>query len=103
MVLFQRNRRNKSVNISHYYNNGTDKRPIDEVIYIDYSDRAEHGYYHHPDDLDFRISLKTGLAWETYHEDLAHPATDEEIDIVIFHLKDSMKKIKHRIINKIVQ
>ncbi len=103
MVLLQRNRRNKSVNISHYYNNGKYKRLIDEVIYIDYSDRAESGYYHHPDDLDLRISLKTGLAWETHHEDLAHPATDEEIDIAIFHLKDSMKRIKHRIVNKIVQ
>lgn len=103
MVLLQRNRRNKALHIGHYYNNGTDKRPIDEVVYIDYSDRAESGYYHHPDDLDLRISLKTGLAWETYREEQAHPATDKELDIVISHLKDSMKRIQHRIINKIVQ
>jgi len=102
-IILQRNRRNKYLKIGHYYNNGLDKHSVDEVIYVDYSDRADRGYYDHPDDLDLRISLKTGLAWKTYHEDQAHLATDKELDIVISHLKDSIKRIKHRIVNKMVQ
>ena len=74
-----------------------------KVVYVDYSDRADRGYYDYPHDLDLRISLKTGLAQKTYHEDQAHPATDKELDIVISHLKDSIKRIKHRIVNKMVQ
>lgn len=102
-VVLQRDRRNKYLCIGHYYNNGLDNRPVDEVVFVDYSDRAESGYYDHPDDLDLRISLKTDLAWKTYHEDQAHPATDKELDVVISYLKDSIKRIKHRIVNKMIQ
>lgn len=102
MILLQKNRRNKSLHIGHYYNNGADKHAVDEVVYVDFSDRAESGYYNHSEDIDLRISLKTGLAWETYHEKLAAPATDEQLNIVISHLKTTIRSIKHKIINKMV-
>lgn len=101
-VIMQKNRRCKDITISHYYNSGKDNRPIDEVIYIDYNDRAESGYYTHPDDVDLRISLKTGLAWKTYHEDQAMPVTDEQLDFAITCVKESMKRIKRKIVNKMV-
>lgn len=100
MVLLQKKRRNKSLHIGHYYNNGEDNRPVDEVIYVDFNDRAESGYYNHPDDVDLRISLKTGLAWRTYDDDAALPATDEQYEIVISFLKTTIKSIKHKIVNK---
>lgn len=101
-VTMQKNRRCKSLTISHYYNSGKDKRPVDEVIYVDYNDRSKpRGCFEpHPEDVDLRISLKTGLAWKTYHEEQAMPATDEQLDFAIACLKESMKRIKHKIVNK---
>lgn len=81
-VPIQRKRMAGYVNIGHYYLNGRDGRPVDEVVRLYY--KANDGSYdEHPDDIDLRISLKTGLAWETYKEEQAEPATDEQIEIVI--------------------
>lgn len=101
-VTMQKNRRNKSLTISHYYNSGKDNRPVDEVIYVDYNDRSKpRGCFDpHPEDVDLRISLKTGLAWKTYREEQAQPATDEQLDFAIACLKESIKRIKSKIINK---
>lgn len=99
-VSMQKNKRNKSLHINHYYHNGADEKPMDEVIYVDFNDRAKKGFYNHPDDIDLRISLKTGLAWKTYREVMAAPATDEQLNIVIGFLKHTIKKIKRQIVNK---
>ena len=85
MILVQKNRKNGYIIMGHYYNN------------------AKSGSYDHdPDDIDLRISLKTGMAWQTYKEEEAAPATDEQINIMITHLNKSIKKIKKRIIRYMI-
>lgn len=100
-VLIQRNRNNGYINMGHYYLKGNDGRSVDEVVRLDYN-AIEGSYDDHPNDIDLRISLKTGLAWQTYKEEQAELATDEQIDIMITHLKISIKKIKNKIVRKMV-
>ena len=101
-VPIQRNRNNGYINMGHYYSNGSDGRPVDEVVRLDYKVNKDN-YKHHPNDIDLRISLKTGLAWETYKEDQAEIVTDEQIDVMITHLKISIfKKIRDKIVRKMI-
>lgn len=100
-ILIQNYEKNSYISLVHYYTNGTDHCPIDEVVYLNYKVNAG-SYEHHPDDIDLRISLKTGLAWKTYKEKQAAPTTDEQIDIMITYLNTCIKKIKQRIISYMI-
>jgi len=100
-ILLQKNRINGFLQMGHYYHNGNDGKPIDEVVHLYYTtDRDSFAY--HPNRIDLRISLKTGLAWQTYKEEQAELATDEQIEVMITHLKISIKKIKNKIVRKMV-
>lgn len=87
--------------MGHYYSNGLDKQPIDEVVYLDYT--TSGGYKERSGDVDLRISLMTGLAWKTYREEDAAPVTDEQLEIMNTHLKRSIEKIKRIIIDEMIQ
>ncbi len=100
-VSIQRNRINGYINIGHYYMNGSDGCPVDEVVRLDYKANM-NSYHKHPDDIDLRISLKTGLAWESCKEKHAEFATDEQIEVMITHLKISIKKIKNTIVRNMI-
>lgn len=86
-----------SINMRYYYSNGSDGSPVDEVVRL---------YYKAEDfncaDIDLSISLKTGLAWETYKEEQAKLATDEQIEVMITHLKISIKEINDKIVRNII-
>lgn len=100
-VPIQRNQNNGYIDMGHYYSNGSDGRPVDEVVRLYYKVNKD-SYHHHPDNIDLRISLKTGLAWKTYKEKHAKPVTDEQIEVMITHLKICIKKIRTRIIRKMI-
>ena len=100
-VPIQRNRNNGYISMGHYFLNGSDGRPVDEVVRLDYKVNRDN-YKHHPNDIDLRISLKTGLAWETYKEEHAKPVTDEQINVMITHLKICIKKIRNKIVRKMI-
>lgn len=100
-VSIQRNRSNGYISMGHYYNNGNDNRPVDEVVRLDYTANKD-SYDKHPDDIDLRISLKTGLAWQTCKENQAELVTDEQIEVMITHLKISIKKIKNKIVRNMI-
>lgn len=85
--------------IVHYYNNGSDGRAIDEVIYLGY---VTGDGYNNPNNIDLRISLITGLAWRTYRENQAVPVTDKQLEVMITHLKRSIEKTKRRIIDEMI-
>lgn len=98
----QRKRNNGYISIGHYYySNGSDVYPVDEVVHLDYK-AIRDSYDDHPDDIDLRISLKTGLAWKTFKEKQAELATDEQIEVMITHLKISIKKIKNKIVRNMI-
>lgn len=99
-LSLQKNRKNATIHMGHYYENGSDGQPIDEVVRLYY--KANRDKYADPDDIDLRISLKTGLAWKTYHEKQATLATDEQIETMILYLRITIKKIKQRMIRKMV-
>ena len=99
-VPIQRNRNNGNIIMGHHYSNGNDAYEVDEVVYLSYK-AIRYSYNPHPDDIDLRISLKTGLAWKTCKEEKAEPATDEQIEAMITHLKISIKKIKNKIVRNI--
>lgn len=101
MILIQKNRKKGDIRLKHYYTNGNDYQPVDEVVYLDYRVNRDSDV-HHPNDIKLNISLKTGLAWQTHKEKQATPATDEQIDIMITHLNISIKKIKQRIIHYMI-
>lgn len=87
--------------MGHYYNNGLDKRPIDEVVYLNYTTGG--GYDERPGDIDLRISLMTGLAWRTYKEEDAAEVTDKQLEVMITHLKRSIERTKKIIIDEMIQ
>lgn len=99
MILLYQFKETESM--GNYYVNGSDGRPVDEVVRLDYKANRDN-YDEHPDDIDLRISLKTGLAWKTYKEELAELATDEQIEVMITHLKISIKKIKNKIVRNMI-
>lgn len=88
---------NGYIGMGHYYSNGIG-RPVDEVVRLHYKVNTDN-YDRHPDDIDQKISLKTGLAW-SFHEKLAKPATNEQIEIMITHLKVSIEEIRKDILCK---
>ena len=97
MIFIQKNRKNGYISLGHYYINGNDNQIVDEVVSLYYKTNRNNND-DHTDDIDLRISLKTGKAWRTHKEEQAVPVTDEQIDIMITHLNISIKKIKQRII-----
>lgn len=103
-VPVQKNHKNGCINFYHYYENGSKNTNVDEVVYLDYMVKGKDGTFFKnlQDKIDLRISVKTGLAWKTYKEDEAAPATDEQLDVMIAHLKMSIKKLKRRLINNII-
>lgn len=103
-VLVQNNHKNGFIHFYHYYENGRNNRNVDEVVYL-YYDVQRTGkapYDDNPEDIDLRISLKTGLTWRTYKEAEARPATCKQIDVMITHLKRSIKCLKKNIIRNII-
>lgn len=101
VVLIQRNRNNGEIKIKHYYSKENDEHSFDEIVLLKYK-AIKDSYNAHPDDIDLRISLKTGKAWQAYKKEQAKLATNEQIDIMITHLKISIKKIKDKIVRKMV-
>ena len=87
-------------NIIHYFINETNKTPADEIIYLNYIEGNDYGG---PDDIDLRISMKTGLAWSTYNEEDAKPATNEQIETIISHLNTSIQNAKKIINNNMIK
>jgi hypothetical protein len=102
LMYVQRNGLNGCINLIHYYEKGDKSKPADEVIYLDY-DANRKSYDDHPDDIDLRISLKTGLAWKTYHEEEAAPVTDEQVKLMLTHLNMCIKRIKSSIIRYMIR
>lgn len=87
--------------LGHYYDNGNDSNHVDEVVYLDYTNKGQ--YEDHPDNIDLRISLKTGMAWTTFKEEQATLATDEQIQNVINHMKMLIEMVRKSIISNIVE
>lgn len=100
----QEQRKNKNVLISYYYTNGSDGYPVDKVIYLDYNIEKRHNnlYATDPRDIDLRISLNSGYAWKTYYEDEALPASEEQLDIMIYYLRVCINKIQKQIIKYMI-
>lgn len=100
-AALQEKRKNVTLYMGHYYVPENESESDDEVVYLDYNTSTD--YKEHPEDIDLRISLKTGLAWRTYHEEEAHPATKEELDVMIKYLKTCINKINRRIVRYMVK
>lgn len=100
-VPAQKKRKSGLIHFFHYYDDSTG----DEVVYLDYylQKKRKSLYDRQPGEIDLRISLKTGLAWRTYKEDEATPATDEQINLMITHLKMSIKSLRKNILRNMIE
>ena len=104
-VLVRRNHKNAIINMWHYYHNGTNNATVDEVVYLEYNvQREDEDIFDTtlPEDIDLRISVKTGLAWRTYKEKEAALASDEQLDVIIEYLEKSIRSLKRNIVCNIV-
>lgn len=99
-IFLQRNRKKAFLHMGHFYRSKKSRFPIDEIVRLHYL--ADRDTWNSPDNIDFRISLKTGLAWKPYYEEEAILATDEEIETMITFLRISIKKMKNKIIHNMV-
>ena len=55
-----------------------------------------------PNDLDLKISLQTGLAWQGSNKTRAKLVTDAQISIMLFHLKMTIKKLRYKIVKNMI-
>lgn len=104
-VNVQKNHKNGLIHFYHYYENGSKNTNVDEVVYLEYNVQGKEKDIFNtlPEDIDLRISLKTGLAWKTYKESKAELATDEQLDVMIAHLKMTIKSLKKNVLHNIVE
>lgn len=86
--------------VVHFCNNENDSTTMDEVIFLE---KRTNECLEISNDIDLRISLKNGLAWETYNRIRAKPATDEQIEIMMMYLSDVIEKAKTTIINNMIR
>lgn len=96
-----RNRKKGYINLGYYDTVESDETPSDSVIRLRYK-AIEDRYDDQPDDVDLRISVKTGLAWKTNKEDMAKLVTDEQLDVMIMYMKLCIKKIKNKVLRKMI-
>ena len=102
-ILVQKNGLNGAIFLSHYFDpSRKEPNSYEEKVHLTYWANREKND-HHPYDIDLTISLKTGLAWQTYKEELAEPVTDEQIDVMIEFLNFCMKKINSSIIAHMIK
>lgn len=89
--------------INHYYDNNpmNENHNNEEIVYLRYT--TSDDYEELPNDIDLRISLKTGMAWTTLHEEKSKLATQKEIKLMIRHLKKMIKKAKNDIGNYMIE
>ena len=97
-----KNNTNGNIYFYHYYENELNNTNVAEVVHLEYS-QLEKDNETLTIKTDFNISLKTGLAWETYNEEEAAPATDEQIDVIISHLKISIEYLKENVLYNIIE
>ena len=96
-VSVTQNGEESRIYLNHYYDKGNSTKNADEVLYL-YNVVSTNNCEH----IDFRISLKSGFAWETYEESKAKLVTDEQLDIAISYLKMSIEILKKEISSNIV-
>lgn len=103
-VPVQKNHKNGLIHFYHYFENGSKNTNVDEVVYLEYNVQGKEDdiFKTLPEDIDLRISVKTGLAWKTYKESEALPATDEQLDVMIAHLKMSIRSLKKNLLRNII-
>lgn len=99
-----RNKTKCYIEILHYYKDGKDNNgnKTDEVVYLYYKENSK-SYRHSSKDIDLNISLKTGLTWSNDKKEEAKPVTDDQIEVMIKYLKKSIKEIKNRIVNNMIE
>lgn len=83
--------------IRHYFNNGNEQRPEDEVVSLTYHTQ----WRNIPRYLYLQISLKTGLSWKE-DESKTINVTDEQIDFMIKNLKISIENLKKDIVDVLI-
>ena len=73
-------------------------------MYLDYHEQEKDEDINETlvNNIVLRISLKSSLAWKTYKEAEATLATDEQLDVIISHLKMNITYLKESIIGYIV-
>lgn len=104
-VPSKKNGKKGMLSIYHYYENGTNNTDVDNIVHLCYEaerQKEDDILTTYPEDIDLNISLKTGLAWKTYEESKAVPVTNKQIDIMISHLKKSIRILKKKLIRNIV-
>ncbi len=100
-ILVQKNRMNSFLLMGYFSLNRKGDKPTDEIVHLNYTTNS-NSFKHHPNKIDLRISLKTGLAWQTFEEEKAKPATGDQIVTVCTFLNISIKKINNDIVSNII-
>lgn len=103
-IPVQKNHKNGFIYFYHYYENESNNTNVDEVVHLDYNvQRKDDDIFETlSEDIDLRLSVKNGLAWKTYEESEAKPVTAEQLDVIIAHLKMTIKYLKKSIMGNMV-
>jgi len=81
--------------ISHYFNNGNDGLPVDEVVNLMYFTKDNVSE-------NLSISIKNGLAWNPDNIGNINPVTHSQIECMVTHLKRCIFKAKQEILDYII-
>ena len=101
VVPIQKNYKNGHIHLEYYCENENGINTVDELVHFYYK-FDENCYMLDPNDLDLKISLQTGLAWQGSNKTRAKLVTDAQISIMLFHLKMTIKKLRYKIVKNMI-
>ena len=87
--------------VDHHFEISRKSKTISEYILLQYTSHDDYRDY--PGDIFIKLDLKNAMTCKPYIEKEPHLATDEELDLIILHLQNTICRIKQDILKYLVR
>lgn len=87
--------------IDHHFEITRNNKSISEYLLLQYT--SQDDYKDYPGDIFMRLDLKNATICRPYIDKVPHLATDEELDLIIQHLQNTMIRLKKDILAYMVE
>ena len=87
--------------IDHNFEISRNRKSISEYLILQYT--SQDDYRDYPGDIFMKLDLKNATICRPYIDKEPHLATDEELDAIIFHLQNTMTRLKQDILTYMVE
>lgn len=87
--------------IDHSFEITRNNKSISEYLLLQYT--SQDDYRDYPGDIFMKLDLKNALVCRPFIDKESHLATDEELDIIILHLQNTMKRLRQDILSYMIE